>query len=157
MRKNTRILLLASATASFSLAFAAPSHAASCEDLLALKLPDTMITSAEFVPAGTFIGPDKVKQSDLPAFCRVVASVKQAPDSDIGVEIWLPSGPWKGVFHGNGNGGFGGSLSAGYPGMEDGIKRGYASATTDTGTAPATVLNGDPLVGHRRPHGPFDR
>ena len=107
-----------------------------------------MITSAELVAAGTFTGPDKVKQSDLPAFCRVVASVKQAPDSDIGVEIWLPSGPWKGVFHGNGNGGFGGSLSAGYPGMEEGLKRGYASATTDTGTAPATVLNGDPLVGH---------
>jgi hypothetical protein len=95
-----------------------------------------------------FIGPDKVAQADLPAFCRVIASVRQAPDSDIGVEIWLPSGPWNGVFHGNGNGGFGGSLSAGYPGMEEGLRRGYATATTDAGTAPATVLNGDPLVGH---------
>ena len=148
MRKDVRILLLASVAAALSVAFAAPSEAASCEDLLKLKLPDTVITSAELVPAGTFTGPDKVKQSDLPAFCRVVTSVKQAPESDIGVEIWLPSGrmerclPWQWQWW------LWRSLSAGYPGMEEGLKRGYASATTDTGTAPATVLNGDPLVGH---------
>ena len=68
--------------------------------------------------------------------------------SDIGVEVWLPVDQWKRVFHGNGNGGFGGSLAAGYAGMEAGLRRGYASATTDTGTAPATGLNGDPLIGH---------
>ena len=84
----------------------------------------------------------------MPAFCRVVASVKASPDSDIGVEIWLPSDQWKGVFHGNGNGGYAGSLSAGYAGMEAGLRRGYASATTDMGTAPASTLNGDPLIGH---------
>ena len=52
------------------------------------------------------------------------------------------------MFHGNGNGGFAGSLSAGYAGMEAGLRRGYASATTDMGTAPSTALNGDPLIGH---------
>jgi len=52
------------------------------------------------------------------------------------------------VFHGNGNGGFAGTLSPGYAGMEAGLRRGYASATTDMGTAPATGLNGDPLIGH---------
>src|SRR5579871_2777691 len=123
-------------------------RAASCEDLLNLKLPNTVIKSAELVAPGEFNVPGRDKQADLPGFCRVVASVNPAPDSDIGVEIWMPTDQWKGVFHGNGNGGFGGALSAGYAGMEAGLRRGYVSATTDTGTAPASTLNGDPLIGH---------
>jgi hypothetical protein len=141
-------LLLASATTLVLFNLASPCYAAGCEDLLNLKLPNVTIESAEQVAAGEFIGPDKVKQTDLPAFCRVIASVKAEPDSDIGVEIWMPIGSWKGVFHGNGNGGFGGTLSAGYRGMEEGLRRGYATAVTDTGTAPANTLDGDPLVGH---------
>ena len=58
MRKNRRTLL-ASAAATFLLAFVSPSHAASCEDLANLKLPDTVIKSAEMIAAGTFVGPDK--------------------------------------------------------------------------------------------------
>jgi hypothetical protein len=88
--------------------------------------------------------------ADLPPFCRVVARVKSAPDSDIGVEIWLPARGWAGVFHGNGNGGFGGTLDAGYASMLAGLRRGYATADTDTGTAPATMLDGDALTGHPR-------
>ncbi|MBS0361715.1 MAG: tannase/feruloyl esterase family alpha/beta hydrolase, partial [Proteobacteria bacterium] len=88
--------------------------------------------------------------ADLPAFCRVTAHVRAAPDSDIGVEIWLPLAGWTGVFHGNGNGGFAGALSSGYAGMATGLRRGYATATTDTGTAPATPLEGDALIGHPR-------
>ena len=52
----------------------------------------------------------------MPAFCRVVASVKGAPDSDIRIEIWLPKEGWTGVFHGNGNGGYGGIFDLGYAG-----------------------------------------
>jgi feruloyl esterase len=74
--------------------------------------------------------------------------VKPAPDSDIEIEMWLPKDGWKGVFHGNGNGGFGGTLASG--GIAAGVKRGYASAVTDMGTAPSTPLNGDPLIGHPR-------
>ncbi len=80
----------------------------------------------------------------------MVARVRSAPDSDIGVEIWLPVDGWAGVFHGNGNGGFAGTLQAGYGSMLSGLQRGYATATTDTGTAPATSLDGDPLIGHPR-------
>jgi len=147
-RHNAGRMLLASFATVFSLAAATPGRAASCEGLLNLKFPDTLIKSAEPVAAGGFTARGRGAQADLPAFCRVVASVKAAPDSDIGVEIWLPNEQWKGVFHGNGSGGFGGSLSAGYAGMEAGLRRGYASATTDTGTAPATSLNGDPLIDH---------
>jgi hypothetical protein len=144
-----RMKLLVSTAVAFSAPFwSAPSWAAGCEDLANLKLPDTTIKSAESIPAGDFTTSDKVTRKDMPAFCRVVASVKAAPDSDIVVEMWLPKDQWKGVFHGNGNGGFGGLLVLSYGAMEAGVKRGYASATTDMGTAPATPLNGDPLVGH---------
>jgi len=141
-------LLTVSAAAVLTLALARPGRAASCEDLLNLKLPNTVIKSVQRIGPGEFNAPGRGKQPDFPGFCRVVASVKPVPDSDIGVEIWLPSNQWKGVFHGNGSGGYGGSLSAGYAGMEAGLRRGYASATTDTGTAPASSLNGDPLIGH---------
>jgi feruloyl esterase len=151
MRKDTysvRRLLPISAAALFTLALALPGRAATCEDMVNLKLPNTGIKSAQRFGSGEFTVPGRGKQPDFPAFCRVVASVKPSPDSDIGVEIWLPSDQWKGVFHGNGSGGYAGSLSAGYAGMEAGLRRGYASATTDMGTAPASTLNGDPLIGH---------
>ncbi len=148
IRMTLRRLLPASAAVMCLLISVSPSPAASCNDLVNLKLSDTEIKSATLIAAGEFSANGRTKLPDLPAFCRVVASVKPAPDSDIGVEIWLPAGQWTGVFHGNGSGGFGGSLSAGYAGMEAGLRRGYASATTDTGTAPATSLNGDPLIGH---------
>ncbi len=122
--------------------------ASGCEDLKAAKLPDTTIRTAESIPAGSYTTPDKVVHQDMPAFCRVVVSVQQAPDSDIGVEMWLPRAGWSGVFHANGSGGYGGDLSNGYDGMEAGLKRGYASAATDMGTAPSTPLDGDPLIGH---------
>src|SRR6516162_10193851 len=131
-------LLLAPLAMLLFLAAPSPSRAASCESLAGLKLPDTVIKSAEAVAA----------KGDLPAFCRVVAEVKPAPDSDINVEVWLPLEHWTGTFHGDGNGGFAGLLAVGYPGMQAGLRRGYATATTDMGTAPATVLYGDPLIGH---------
>jgi len=132
MRKDTysvRRLLPISAAALFTLALALPGRAATCEDMVNLKLPNTGIKSAQRFGSGEFTVPGRGKQPDFPAFCRVVASVKPSPDSDIGVEIWLPSDQWKGVFHGNGSGGYAGSLSAGYAGMEAGLRRGYASAT----------------------------
>jgi hypothetical protein len=41
-------------------------------------------------------------------------------------------------------------LSSGYAGMAAGVKRGFVSAVTDMGTAPATPLDGDALTGHPR-------
>lgn len=128
----------------------AAAQASACDDLRLLKLPHTEVKNANVIAAGAFAGPGTMKIPDLPAFCRVVASVADEPDSNVLVEVWLPIDHWAGVFAGNGNGGFGGSLAAGYAGMAEGLRRGYASAVTDTGTAPATSLNGDPLIGHPR-------
>ena len=127
----------------------APDPADACTRLAGLTLAATKIASAVVVhdPAKTFGQPTL---AGVPDFCRVVAHVRAAPDSDIAVEVWLPLQGWTGVFHGNGNGGFGGTLAAGYGAMVAGLRRGYASAVTDTGTAPATPLDGDTLTGHPR-------
>jgi len=139
--------VLASAAGLLAMALASPSEAASCEGLRNLKLPDTVIRSAEVAPAGGFAAMGVLRTPDLPSFCRVVASVRTEPGSDVGVELWLPLQGWRGVFHGNGNGGFGGLLASGYGPMTAGLRRGYATAVTDTGTSPATPLEGDALIG----------
>jgi len=120
----------------------APALAGNCDELVQLALPDTVIEAASAVPAGGYVGPDKQKRGDLPAFCRVTAAVKPAPGSEIRVEVWLPEEHWSGAFHGTGNGGYAGSLAIGYGAMEAGLRRGYVVATTDMGTTPATPLNG---------------
>lgn len=147
--KTTAVLLLV-VLPSIAVAQAPASRAdpaSKCSALSHLRLPDTTIASATMVddPAATFKVP---ALSDLPPFCRVVAHVRSVPDSDIGVEIWLPADGWTGVFHGNGNGGFAGVLAGGYGSMVSGLRRHFATATTDTGTAPATPLDGDALIGH---------
>jgi feruloyl esterase len=140
--------LMGKAIALSTLAFLSPARALDCNGLKSEKIADTTIISAEAVPAGDLTTDDKVTRKNMPAFCRVVASVKDAPDSDVRVELWMPNEGWKGVFHVNGNGGYAGILDYNYGAMEAAIKRGYASAETDLGTAPATPLDGDALVGH---------
>ena len=139
---------LCAAVSLAALSCSTSAFASSCEDLTDLKLPDTTIETAQTVPAGDYTTSDKVARKGMPAFCRVVASVKGAPDSDIRIEMWLPKEGWAGVFHGNGNGGYAGVLAYNYGAMEAGLKRGYASAITDMGAAPATPLDGDALIGH---------
>ena len=144
-----RFMLLVSTAVVFSASiWSSHSWAAGCEDLVNLKLPDTTITAADSIPTGDYTTPDKVTRKNMPAFCRVAASVKSAPDSDILIQMWLPKDQWKGVFHSDGNGGYGGIFDLGYPAMETAVKLGFASATTDMGTAPSNPLFGDPLIGH---------
>jgi hypothetical protein len=120
-----------------------------CTALSDLRLSNTTVVSAMLVekPASTLNSPSF---ADLPAFCRVVVRIQAAPDSEVRVEVWLPSRGWNGVFHGNGNGGFAGTLGVGYGSMAEGVRRGFATAITDTGTSPATPLDGDALIGHPR-------
>jgi feruloyl esterase len=144
-----RLWLFASGAMALITPFCSPAAwAAGCEDLMNIKLADTTIVSAEAVPAGDLTTADKVTRKAMPAFCRVVASVEDASDSDVRVELWMPNEGWKGVFHLNGNGGYAGVLGYDYGAMEAAIKHGYASAITDLGTAPATPLDGDAVIGH---------
>ena len=71
--------------------------------------------------------------ADLPAVCRVAATLKPSRDSDIRMELWLPAA-WNGKFRGTGNGGLGGgtpSMNA----LAGGVRRGYATASHNTGHA----------------------
>ncbi len=122
-------------------------HAAQapCESLSKLALPDTVITLAQSVPAGQFTPPEGFRPGpgdptaealtgalkQLPAFCRVAATLKPTPDSDIKVEIWMPEANWNRKYEAVGNGGWAGSIS--YSAMTAALQNGYATSATDTG------------------------
>src|SRR5438552_7646160 len=115
---------------------ALPAAAASCESLAGLKLPDTTITMAQSVAAGAFTVPAAGRGAaprfdDLPAFCRVAATLKPSTDSDIKIEVWLPASNWNGKFEAVGNGGWNGNIDQNA--LATGLRRGYATASTDTG------------------------
>ena len=108
---------------------------ASCESLTTLALPDTTITLAQAVAAGSFQPPGvpgtPAAFRKLPAFCRVAAEVKPTADSDIKIEVWMPAERWNGKYMGVGNGGWSGAIV--YPALAQGLSRGYATASTNTG------------------------
>jgi feruloyl esterase len=116
----------------------APSGA-SCEMLKGLKLPNTTITLAEAVEAGKLTlpgsgalpAPPAAVLAGLPALCRVAATLAPSSDSDIKVEVWLPASGWNGKLEAVGNGGWAGSIN--YPSLIAALRRGYATASTDTG------------------------
>jgi hypothetical protein len=110
---------------------ALPVHAATCESLAGAALPHTTITTAQSVAAGPFSPPYGGAIDKLPAFCRVAGVIKPSSDSYIRFEVWLPTSGWNGKFLGVGNGGFAGAI--GFGSMGANLKRGYATAGTDTG------------------------
>jgi feruloyl esterase len=115
---------------------------AACEALRSLQMPNTAITIAESIAAGAPLpdapanpedgaGAAPARVATAPrAFCRVAATLKPSPDSDIKIEVWLPA-DWNGKFNAVGNGAFSGSIA--YPAMRTSLSRGYATASTDTG------------------------
>ena len=116
-----------------------PAFGATCESLKSLSLDNTTITMAETVAAGQFslpaTGRGAAQQNaafkQLPAFCRVAATLKPSSDSDIKVEVWLPMSNWNNKYQAVGNGGWAGVIS--YPAMAEALGRGYVSSSTDTG------------------------
>src|SRR5579863_7713309 len=112
--------------------------AASCEGLSSLQLPDTKITLAQTVVSGGFapmngrVGKSAANPYEsVPAFCRVAATLTPSKDSDIKIEVWLPVSGWNQKFQAVGNGGWAGTIS--YNNLAQGVKDGYATASTDTG------------------------
>jgi len=121
--------------------------AAPCESLKALALPGTTITAAEVIPAGPYTVPGPgvgappapggrgpapgTPSLILPARCRVAAVLKPSSDSEIEIEVWLPSENWNGKFEAVGNGGWAGTISL--AAMASALQEGYATASTDTG------------------------
>jgi feruloyl esterase len=103
-----------------------------CANLAALTIPSVTIKSATAVIAGPFAPPGSQTAMTLPAFCRIEATARPTSDSDIKFEVWIPPvEAWNGKFEGVGNGGYQGSIS--YAAMATALRRGYATASTDTG------------------------
>lgn len=127
-----------------------PALADNCTDLANARLSNGAITAAQSMPAGNYTAADGGVYSALPAFCRIAATLKPTPESDIKVELWLPSAPgaWNGRFVGTGNGGYAGAIS--YSALAAVLPFGSAVINTDMGSSPANVLDGRPLIGARQ-------
>ena len=79
----------------------------------------------------------------MPAFCEVTATIRPAPDSNIGVVYRLPEN-WNGKMLGIGGSGFAGNvtLAAATPGLV----KGYAVIETDTGHPSASPFDGSFMI-----------
>jgi feruloyl esterase len=117
------------------LAGAGAAQTNSCESLSSLSLPNATITMAQSVPAGELPQAGRGGRGgaplNLPAFCRVAATLKPSSDSEIKMEIWLPSSGWNGNLEANGNGGWTGSIAPAT--LAAGLQRGFAAAMSDLG------------------------
>jgi feruloyl esterase len=83
----------------------------------------------DLFPAFNLTG--RVEQGSNPTMCRVAATLKPSPASQIKIEVWLPKEHWNGKFLGVGNFGWAGSIIQ--DGLLSGVQAGFAVAATDTG------------------------
>ncbi len=141
MRIAQRHLVSLISTAALSLTLvtldAAPVRAASpCVNLQGMSLVDGTITSATDITAPytttASSGTAMITVSAPFPFCRVTATLTPTPDSDINMEIWLPSAAnWNGKFLGVGNGALTGAIW--HTSMVRPLQAGYAVANSDLG------------------------
>ncbi len=142
VKRSSFFVAIAAATA------AAQANGASCESLASLPIKGATITTAESVAAGAFQQPGaraggrgSAAYANLPAFCRIAATLKPTSDSEIKIEVWLPGSNnganWNGALQSVGNGAWAGTI--GYPAMATALGAGYAAASTDTGHAGGSV------------------
>ena len=129
-----------------------------CESLTNVRLQQATITSASVIPAGPFVQPGagRGRQGQgaapeavepIPEHCRVKMVLQPTSDSNINVELWMPTANWNGRFLAVGNGGFAGSIQ-GYADMQIALRRGYTTAATDTGHSDADGPGGMFGLGH---------
>src|SRR5216683_1288078 len=116
---------------------ATPAAAATCASLASLALADTTVTVAQSVAAGTYTAPDGEVFANLPAFCRIAATLTPTSDSNIKIEVWMPYSAWNGRYLGTGNGSIGGLIV--YGALAVYLPLNYAVANTDMGTSPAAT------------------
>jgi len=105
--------------------------AARCGSLQVPKGLKGQMLQRQLVSGGSFQPEGGAVLTQLPVFCRVVATLTPTPQSQIRVEAWLPVEQWNDKLLGVGNGGFTGSIA--YAALADGLRRGYAAASTNTG------------------------
>ena len=146
-------------------AFSVSACAEDCSKLAQLTLQHAKIDGAELIAAGQYTPPaggpgNRDVFKSLPAFCRVKATLKPSPDSDIKMEVWLPASNWNGNFQGVSGGGPNGAMEGALDtaGLAEALHNGFATATTDTGHQGATLTyavdHPEQLIdyGHRAVH-----
>jgi feruloyl esterase len=69
--------------------------------------------------------------ANLPAFCRVGATLKPTTESEIKIEVWMPVTGWNNKMLAVGNGAWAGTIS--YNALAAPLAAGYAATSTDTG------------------------
>lgn len=112
------------------------SSAQTCESLKTLKLDHASVVSAVSVetaplkqPAGL---PGKLPAITIPSHCEVTAVSRPTSDSEITIQLWLPSpSAWNGKYLQRGNGGWAGFISP--TTLAGPLLRGYAVSATDDG------------------------
>jgi feruloyl esterase len=114
------------------------SGAAACGTLKGRTFGDATVVDSTLVPAGALKISDTVTIPNLPSFCRVQGVSNPSADSNINFEVWLPDrANWNRKFLSTGEGGFAGQLNYQRNGldaaMDENLRRGYATASTDTG------------------------
>ena len=132
-------IIVSLAVLTFAYASSARAAGTACEDLTKLSLPHTEITSARVVAKGEFAPPPGAiggpgtgaAYKALPSFCRVLATLRPSSNSDIKIEVWLPTEGWNGRLEGVGNGAFMSSIF--YWNLAEAVSQGYAAAATNTG------------------------
>lgn len=135
-------------------ATAVAAAASDCQALLRLQRADLRITAATPVAAASgFVPPVANARAPERDFCRVEGVIEK----EIGFELWLPeAGRWNGKLLTGGVGGQAGNFN--YRELVRGVRRGYASASTDTGhkASDRHWLLGDPArapnYAHRANH-----
>jgi hypothetical protein len=144
----SRYLMATAAPLAIGICSASPAAASTCTQLAnSLHRAHTTITTAQDVPAGTFVAPTSPPSSftGLPAFCRVAGFTTPTSDSHIEFEVWIPESGWNLKYAQVGCGGFCGSIS--YSSMAEPLRRGYAVAATDDGHE-AGGTDGSWALGH---------
>jgi feruloyl esterase len=125
-------LQVAAAPVAIVLFAASPAAASMCSQLASsFHRPNTTITTAQIVPAGTFVAPTGQSLTGLPEFCRIAGFTTPTSDSHISFEVWMPELGWNLKYLQAGCGGFCGAIS--YGSMAEPLRRGYAVAATDDG------------------------
>src|SRR6201995_447830 len=147
LRKPRRLAAAALLASCAGVQTASAGTTTSCLSLSNFSYPNTTINGATPMPGGPYVAPDAwhLAFTNLPAYCDVSATIKPTSDSSINVHVWLPAN-YDGRYLGTGNGGYAGGFF--FSELADGINRGFATANTDMGTAPAAGVNADALVGH---------
>jgi feruloyl esterase len=104
---------------------------ATCESIATVQLQRATVTAAVTRAAGEFAPEGGRGVHVAVGFCRVALTLTPSVDSNVHVEIWMPSTGWNGKFQGIGNGGFAGAID--YETLARAVAAGYAAAETDTG------------------------